>query len=103
MQRFSILVRQTFINHLSLGILFRLDPVMQGNILKDLLFKSYELGVQAKFTPIEREDYDQWVSRQGKEKLRDYRSWSKKEANQLAHVTKVIAENKVSTLTPLKD
>ena len=25
-------------------------------------------------------------------KLRDYRSWSKIEANQLAHVTKVIAE-----------
>ena len=40
---------------------------MQGNILKDLLLNHNELGVQAKFTPIEREDYDQWVSRQGKE------------------------------------
>ena len=40
---------------------------MQGNILKDLLFKSYELGVNAKFTPIKREEYDAWVSRQGKE------------------------------------
>ena len=39
---------------------------MQGNILKDLFFKSYELGVQAKFTPIEREDYDQWVSDKAK-------------------------------------
>ena len=43
---------------LSLGILFRLDPSMQGNILKDLLFTSYELGVNAKFTPIKREEYE---------------------------------------------
>ena len=77
---------------LSLGILFRLDPVMQGNILKDLLFKSYELGVQAKSTPIEREDYDQWVSRQGKESYVITVLGQKIEANQLAHVTKVIAE-----------
>lgn len=77
---------------LSLGILFRLDPQMQGNILKDLLFKSYELGVKAKFTPIEREDYDQWVSRQGKESYVITVLGQKIEANQLAHVTKVIAE-----------
>jgi hypothetical protein len=30
---------------------------MQGNILKDLLFKSYELGVKQIY-PIKREDYD---------------------------------------------
>lgn len=77
---------------LSLGILFRLDPSSHGNILKDLLFKSYELGVNAKFTPIEREDYDAWVSRQGKESFIITLLGQKIEANQLSQVTKVIAE-----------
>lgn len=77
---------------LSLGILFRLDPSMQGNILKDLLFKSYELGVNAKFTPIKREEYDDWVSRQGKESFVITLLGQKIEANQLSQVTKVIAE-----------
>lgn len=77
---------------LSLGILFRLDPSMQGNILKDLLFTSYELGVNAKFTPIKREEYDNWVSRQGKESFVITLLGQKIEANQLSQVTKVIAE-----------
>lgn len=77
---------------LSLGILFRLDPDMQGNILKDLLFRSYELGVNAKFTPIKREDYDAWVSRQGKESFVITLLGQKIEANQLSQVTHVIAE-----------
>ena len=77
---------------LSLGILVRLDPVMQGNILKDLLFKSYELGVNAKFTPIKREEYDGWVSRQGKESFVITLLGQKIEANQLSKVTKIIAE-----------
>lgn len=77
---------------LSLGILFRLDPEMQGNILKDLLFKSYELGVNAKFTPIKREEYDDWVSRQGKESFVITLLGQKIEAIQMSKVAKVIAE-----------
>lgn len=77
---------------LSLGILFQLDPGSQGNILKDLLFTSYELGVNAKFTPIERDQYDTWVSRQGKESFVITLLGQKIEANQLSQVTKVIAE-----------
>lgn len=77
---------------LSLGILFRLDPEMQGNILKDLLFKSYELGVNAKFTPIKREEYDDWVSRQGKESFVITLLGQKIEAIQLSKVAEVIAE-----------
>ena len=77
---------------LSLGILFRLDPEMQGNILKDLLFKSYELGVNAKFTPIKREEYDDWVSRQGKESFVITLLGQKIEAIQMSKVAEVIAE-----------
>ncbi len=34
--------------------------------MKDLLFKCYELSVKIRFSPISIEDYESWVSRQGK-------------------------------------
>ena len=38
---------------LSLGILFEIESGESASpVLKDLLFKSYELGIQAKFTQI---------------------------------------------------
>ncbi len=39
-------------NNLSLGILFQTDERESGSILKDLLFKSYELDVSIRFEPI---------------------------------------------------
>ena len=40
-------------DNLSLGIMFRIPKKTESSpILKDLLFKSYELNVQIKFTPI---------------------------------------------------
>ncbi len=51
---------------LTLGILFHTTTDKSGFIMKELLFKASELGVQIKFTPIEREAYDAWVARQGK-------------------------------------
>ncbi|MBO4498739.1 MAG: phosphoserine phosphatase SerB [Bacteroidaceae bacterium] len=51
---------------LTLGILFRTTRDKSGFIMKDLLFKASELGVQIRFTPIPIEDYNNWVSRQGK-------------------------------------
>ena len=60
-------IGQADINHsLSLGILFRTSPERSGDILKDLLFKCYELSVKIRFTPVSVEDYEAWVSRQGK-------------------------------------
>ncbi len=53
-------------NSLSLGILFRTTEENSGEILKDLLFRSYELNVQIRFRPISDEDYSHWVSLQGK-------------------------------------
>lgn len=56
-------------NHLSLGILFMVpDAAESAPILKELLFKSYEFGVTAKFTPITEKTYDNWVEAQGKER-----------------------------------
>lgn len=76
---------------LSLGILFRLDPDSHGSILKDLLFKAYELDVHAKFTPIERGRYDAWVERQGKDCYIITLLGQHITARQLSEVTKVVS------------
>jgi phosphoserine phosphatase len=56
-------------DYLSLGILFEVPERFESSpILKDLLFKAYELGVDAKFTPVSEEQYNQWAKRQGKER-----------------------------------
>lgn len=56
-------------DELALGILFEVPEEKESSpVLKDLLFKSYELGVNAKFTPITLTDYEDWVKLQGKER-----------------------------------
>lgn len=60
-------IGQADIHHtLSLGILFKTDGESAGDIMKDLLFKAYELKVKIRFTPVSPEEYDNWVSMQGK-------------------------------------
>lgn len=60
-------IGQADIHHnLSLGILFRTTADVSGDILKDLLFKAYELNVQIRFSPISVDEYSRWVSLQGK-------------------------------------
>ncbi|TVQ83173.1 MAG: phosphoserine phosphatase SerB [Bacteroidetes bacterium] len=55
---------------LGLGILFEVPAEAESSpILKDLLFKSYEIGLNVKFTPITEEKYKAWVTRQGKERF----------------------------------
>ena len=51
---------------LSLGILIRIDDRSSGQVMKELLFKANELGVNIGFSPITDEEYEDWVSRQGK-------------------------------------
>lgn len=54
-------------NNLDLGILFEVPAESESSpILKDLLFKGYELGVKVKFTPISEKEYNLWVGKQGK-------------------------------------
>jgi phosphoserine phosphatase len=56
-------------DELALGILFEVPAESESSpVLKDLLFRSYELGVNAKFTPITLNDYEDWVKLQGKER-----------------------------------
>lgn len=51
---------------LCLGILIRIDEQTSGNVMKNLLFKATELGVNIEFEPIGDEEYEKWVDRQGK-------------------------------------
>lgn len=60
-------IGQADIHHtLSLGILFKTDSQSSGDILKELLFKASELGVNIKFSPVPMDDYEHWVGLQGK-------------------------------------
>ena len=51
---------------LSLGILIRIDKQSSGQVMKDLLFKATEIGVNIGFAPISDDEYEEWVNQQGK-------------------------------------
>ena len=51
---------------LSLGILFRIDERLSGQVMKELLFKATELNINIDFKPIGDDQYEEWVEQQGK-------------------------------------
>lgn len=51
---------------LTLGILIRTNETNSGQVMKELLFKATELGVNIGFSPITDENYEEWVNQQGK-------------------------------------
>lgn len=79
-------------NQLSLGILFQCTEEISGNILKELLFKSYELDVNIRFSPISEEEYSEWVSMQGKNRYIITILGRKLTAKQIAGVSHVVAQ-----------
>ena len=76
---------------LSLGIMFLTTEETSGAILKDLLFKSYELNVNIKFEPVSEEKYTEWVNMQGKDRYILTILGRKLTAKQIAAVTKITA------------
>lgn len=84
-------IGQADIHHtLSLGILFKTDSSRSGNIMKDLLFKASELGVNIRFSPVKLDDYEEWVGMQGKNKYVITILGRHISARQIAAVTQVI-------------
>lgn len=79
-------------SNLSLGILFQSSEGNSGNILKELLFKSYELDVNIRFNPITEEAYNQWISMQGKNRYIITILGRKLTARQIAGVTRIVAD-----------
>jgi phosphoserine phosphatase len=52
---------------LSLGFLIEVPSESESaTVFRDFLFKSHELGLTTKFTPITLEEYEHWVTLQGK-------------------------------------
>ena len=76
---------------LSLGILVRMDESYSGQVMKELLFKTTELGVNIGFSPISDLEYESWVGRQGKNRYILTIIGRKLAAKQIAAATQIIA------------
>ena len=76
---------------LSLGILFKSPKSDSGNIMKELLFKASDLGVNIRFYPVPVEEYEEWVSMQGKDRYILTLLGRKLSAKQITSVTRILA------------
>lgn len=88
---------------LGLGILFEV-PKKSGasSILKDLLFKAYEMHSHIKFTPIPLEEYEAWVAEQGKERYLITLLAHKLTALHLSKVSRLIADQNLNIDTIIR-
>ena len=77
---------------LSLGVLIRLDEMHSGQVMKELLFKTTELGVNIGFSPITDEEYENWVNHQGKNRYILTMIGRSLSARQIEATTKIIAQ-----------
>ena len=84
---------------LSLGILIESPydakncAVLDHTAFKDILFKAHELNLNARFTPITKDEYEHWVSAQGKAKHIVTLLGRQITARHLARITEVVAEH----------
>ncbi len=77
---------------LSLGILMRLDGMHSWQVMKELLFKATELGVNIEYSPISDDEYEGWVNQQGKNRYILTIIGRSLSARQIEATTKIIAE-----------
>jgi phosphoserine phosphatase len=84
-------------DYLSLGILVEIPSVhSSSSILKDLLFKAHELGIQVRFSAIDEKSYTDWVSEYGQERRIITLLGRKLTATQLSKVTAAIAAHQLN-------
>ena len=96
-------IGQADIHHtLSLGILIKTSSERSGQILKELLFKTRDLNVQVNFDLVSEEDYNDWVSRQGKNRYIVTVLGREITARQLAEVTRIIADQGLNIETIMR-
>ncbi len=81
---------------LSLGILFKSLKADSGNIMKELLFKASDMGVNIRFYPVPVEEYEDWVSRQGKDRYILTLLGRKLSAKQITAVTHILADQELN-------
>ena len=86
-------IGQADIHHtLSLGILIKTDSAKSGEILKEILFKTRDLQVQVTFDIVSPEAYNEWVSRQGKNRYIVTILGREITARQIAEVSRIISD-----------
>ena len=79
-------------NTLTLGLLIRVTEEYAGYVMKDLLFQATELGVNIRFYPVKKDEYEEWVDMQGKNRYILTLLGRKLSARQIAAVATVLAE-----------
>lgn len=78
---------------LSLGMLVEVPAAAESSpLLKDILFRCHELGLQVRFTPISDESYQHWVAGQGKARHIITVLARKITAEHIARVSAIISE-----------
>lgn len=80
---------------LSLGMVVEVSShaAESSPILKDILFRCHEMGMTVRFTPIDGEEYEHWVSNQGKDRYIVTLLARVITAQQIAAITRIVASN----------
>lgn len=90
-------IGQADIHHnLTLGLLIKTDSSVSGDIMKDLLFKGYEMDVQVRFSPVTPDDYSRWVGMQGKNRWIITILGRRLSARHIALVSAVVADQNLN-------
>lgn len=90
-------IGQADIHHnLTLGLLIKTDSSVSGEIMKEMLFKAYELQIKVRFSPVEEADYAKWVSMQGKNRWIITILGRRLTARHIALVSRVIADQNLN-------
>ena len=83
-------------NTLSFGILIRTSNENVGRVMKDLLYKTTSMGNILRFYPISKEDYEQWVSMQGKNRYILTLIGRKLTARQISATTHILSQQNLN-------
>ncbi len=79
---------------LTLGILAEIPQAFENSpVVKDILYRVHELGMQVRFQPIDEDSYSEWVSHQGKARHIVTLLARKVTARQISEVTAVAAKH----------
>lgn len=82
---------------LSLGLMIEVPPKSESSpVLKDLLYRANDLGVNVKFTPVSEEKYETWVQSQGKKRHIITLVGRRISAQDLARVSAVVRDNRLN-------
>jgi phosphoserine phosphatase len=82
---------------LSLGILIEVPEAAESSqVLKDILFRTHELGLTIKFSPIDEASYEHWVEGQGKPRYIVTLLARMITAEHISAVTSVVSKNQLN-------